>query len=106
MVAGCWRNTGYPGQATVLFPFDGQVPWQSIGSQVASAAPSIVVKHDELTAGGSGGPWFMINEPQLVNGVFSQYNIDLQQNYGPEFGPWVGEFYHGVFGSALNQDQD
>ena len=106
MVAGCWRNTGYPAQATVLFPFDGQVPWQSIGSQVPSAAPSIVVKHDELTAGGSGGPWFMINEPQLVNGVFSQYNIDLQQNHGPEFGPWVGEFYHGVFGSALNQDKD
>jgi hypothetical protein len=71
---------------------------QSLGSQVDIAVPSTVAKLDNLTAGGSGGPWFMAENHAMVNGAFSQYHVDLQKNIGPQFADWVGEFFHHVFG--------
>jgi V8-like Glu-specific endopeptidase len=97
-VAGAWRNTGYPGDAIPNFPFDGQAQWQSLGTQIPSPVEGAIAKLDNLTAGGSGGPWFMLDKANFVNGVFSHFNTPHQINVSPPFGDWVGAFYQHVFG--------
>jgi V8-like Glu-specific endopeptidase len=97
-VAGCWNNVGYPAQPTQRFPFNGQEPWQSLGSRVEYAEASTIAKLDNLTAGGSGGPWFIAESPAIVNGLFSQFHVDSQINISPKFDDWVGTFFSHVFG--------
>lgn len=94
--AGLWNNMGYPALAIPGFPFNGMDPWQSLGSRVECALPSAIAKHDNLTAGGSGGPWLM--SENMVNGLFSQFDVATQRNISPFFGDWVGAFFHRVFG--------
>lgn len=93
-----WDNTGYPARPTPRFPFDGEHMWHSLGRRVADTFPSTVTKEDNLTAGGSGGPWFTTEDPPVVNGVFSRYSVEEEVNISPEFADWVGQFYHHVFG--------
>lgn len=94
----CWVNVGYPAQPIPGYDFNGKHMWQCRGSKIASVEASTVVKKGNLTAGGSGGPWFMVcGDQRIINGVFSKYFIDQQINTSPEFLPWVGEFFNHVF---------
>ena len=99
-VADSWIEAGYPSQPIPGYPFDGQRMWKCLGSRMPSDTPSVIAMHSNLTAGGSGGPWFVQTPPSdrpLVNGLFSRFNVDLQRNQSPEFAPWVGAFYHHIF---------
>jgi V8-like Glu-specific endopeptidase len=98
--AELWNNMGYPSLAIPGFPFNGLSPWQSLGSRVESGLSSTIAKHDNLTAGGSGEPWFMGDN--RVNGLFSQFNVETQRDFSPLFGDWVGMFYQYVFGPLQN----
>ncbi|NNU27570.1 trypsin-like serine peptidase [Isoptericola sediminis] len=95
---GRWDDVGYPAQAIAQFPFDGQRPWQSSGARLASDEERIVAKADDLTAGGSGGPWFASDDATAVNGVFSTYNTSEHIVWSPEFAEWVLTFYRHCFG--------
>lgn len=93
--AGCWNTMGYPVQPIPGFPFDGAEPWQCLGSQMPSPAGSVITKHGNLSAGSSGGPWFVAGDPLTVNGVQSQ--VSASQSRSPEFAGWVGTFFHQIF---------
>ncbi|WP_277209373.1 trypsin-like serine peptidase [Isoptericola croceus] len=93
-----WDDVGYPAEPSTRYPFDGQRQWQSLGPRLEPPAPRVVAKADDLTAGGSGGPWFTPDDSAMVNGVFSRYNVSQRAVHGPEFGGWVLTFFHHVFG--------
>lgn len=97
-IGNAWNDIGYPAKAIPGFPFDGQHQWQSLGGRAADTLPSTITKHDNMTAGGSGGPWFTVEDPRVVNGVLSQYIKEGELNVSAEFGDWVGRLYHHVFG--------
>jgi V8-like Glu-specific endopeptidase len=95
-VTDYWNTMGYPAVRTSVFPFNGEEPWQSLGSQVKSQA-STRAKKDNLTEGASGAPWLMKNDQNMVNGVFSAYLANPPEAHGPEFGGWVGNLYNSIF---------
>lgn len=97
-IGSAWNDVGYPAKAIAGFPFDGAHQWQSLGARAADTYPSTVTKHDNMTAGGSGGPWFMATDPTVVTGVLSQAVTEGKLNVSAEFKDWVGTFYRSVFG--------
>ncbi|TQL02690.1 serine protease [Cellulomonas sp. SLBN-39] len=96
-VASTWIDTGYPGKARPGFAFDGEHMWRSLGSRLTEQGPATIAKLDDLTQGGSGGPWFDAQAPDVVNGLFSHWVPDGQRVTSPEFGGWVGQLFHHAF---------
>jgi len=95
--ASAWNAIGYPAVPTAQFPFDGEHEWQSRGERLQAAEPSTVAKWGDLTGGASGGPWLVPGTP-TAGGLNSWNEPAHRTNISPEFGAWVGRFYHHVFG--------
>ena len=96
-VAPRWDDTGYPCKPRDGFPFDGRHQWSSVGDRVAWASPSTLAKEGDASPGSSGGPW-LVPGTSHANGLHSADGPQSRTYVGPEFAPWVRDFYREMFG--------